>query len=66
MPGKIKGMIDKIIAERAKGNITLINTTRTKLVLKGIDPDKFNAQSADDPAIMSKLQTLAQEMGITL
>jgi hypothetical protein len=66
MPGKIKGIIDKIIAERAKGNPTLISTTRTKLVLKGIDPDKFNAQSADDPAIMSKLQTLALEMGINL
>ncbi len=66
MPGKIKGMIDRIIAERAKGNTTLINTTRTKLVLKGIDPDKFNAQSADDPALMDKLQLLAHEMGITL
>jgi hypothetical protein len=66
MPGMIKSMINKIVAERAKGNATLIATTRTKLILKGIDPDKFNDTSPDDPAIMGKLQTLATELNIIL
>jgi len=66
MPGKIKTMIDKIVTERAKGNATLVATTRTKLVLKGIDPDKFGSTSPDDPAVMGKLQTLASELNIIL
>ena len=66
MPGKIKIMIDKIVVERAKGNATLIATTKTKLLLKGIDPDKFNPASPDDPVIMGKLQALATELNIIL
>lgn len=66
MPGQIKVMIDRIIAERAKGNATLISTTKTKLLLKGIDPDKFGSGSLDDPVIMGKLQTLAHEMNVIL
>lgn len=66
MPGQIKAMIDKIITERAHGNPTLANTTRTKLLLKGIDPEKFGAGSADDPVIVEKLRKLAQELSVAL
>ena len=66
MPGQIKTMIDKIIKERAKGNQTLINTTRTKLLLKGIDPEKFGSGSPDDPVIVNKLQALAHELNVHL
>jgi hypothetical protein len=66
MPGQIKTMIDKIIAQRGKGNVTLTNVTKTKLILKGIDPDKFGSSSADDPTIIGKLQTLARELNVSL
>lgn len=66
MPGRIKIMIDKIIEQRSKGNPILVNTTRTKLVLKGIDPGKFNSGSPDDPVIIAKLRTLADELSVTL
>ncbi len=66
MPGQIKTMIDKIIAQRSGGNVTLINTTKTKLLLKGIDPDKFVWNSPDDQAIITKLRTLATELRVTL
>lgn len=66
MPGQIKTMIDKIISERAHGNSTLVNTTRTKLLLKGIDPEKFGSGSTDDPAIIDKLRKLAQELSVAL
>jgi hypothetical protein len=66
MPGRIKIMIEKIIMERAKGNIVLINTTRTKLMLKGMNPDKFSVESPDDPAVIAKLQILAQELNVRL
>ncbi len=66
MAGKIKTMIDTIIDQRAKGNAAIASTTRTKLLLKGIQVDQFTASSADDPVIMDKLQSIAKEMNISL
>ena len=66
MAGKIIKMINKIIDQRAQGNATIATTTRTKLLLKGINPEKFDGASTDDPVIMEKLKHLAQDMGITL
>jgi hypothetical protein len=57
-------MIDAIITERAQGNPTLVLTTRTKLVLKGFNPDKFTNSTPDDPKAIAKLITIAGEMGI--
>ena len=62
MAGKIKQMIDMIIAQRAKDNQMLAGVIKTKLMLKGIDPNKFTAQSADDPAIIAKLEAVAKEL----
>jgi hypothetical protein len=64
MAGQIKRMLDTIIAERARGNPILIQTTKTKLTLKGLDPDKFNSASPDDPAMVEKVKTIAAELGI--
>ena len=66
MAGKIKQMIDTIIAQRAKGNPTLVSVTVTKLVLKGIDPERYNAQSPDDPVMIDKLSALAKDLGVAL
>lgn len=64
MAGKIKSMLDDIIAQRAKGNQTLVTTTKSKLLLKGIDYDKFTAQTVDDPVLIEKVRQCAKEMGI--
>ena len=65
---KIKrtGIINTIIKQRAKGSETIATTTMTKLVLKCIDPDKYDESSPDDPVIIEKLKNLAQELGVTL
>ncbi len=60
MPGKIKRMIDEILAERSKGNEMVEKIVRTKLILKGIDPAKFTESSDDDPAIIEKLEKMMQ------
>jgi hypothetical protein len=57
-------MIDAIVEQRAKGNPTLVMTTRTKLTLKGVNPDRHTASSTDDPAIMAKVQSIAAELGV--
>ncbi|HUI82349.1 MAG TPA: hypothetical protein VLY24_30710 [Bryobacteraceae bacterium] len=64
MAGHIKQMIDSIIEQRSKGNATLALTTKTKLVLKGLNPDRFNAGSPDDPAGIAKVQAIAAELGV--
>jgi hypothetical protein len=40
------------------------STTRTKLVLKGLDPNKFTTSSPDDPIIITKVIDAAAEMGV--
>jgi len=62
MAGKIKQMIDSIISQRAKQNSMLAGVIKTKLMLKGIDPSKFTAQSDDDPAIIAKLEAVVKEI----
>ena len=66
MAGHIKQMIDSIIEQRSKGNPTLALTTKTKLVLKGINPDRFDAGSPDDPAVMTKVKAIAADLGVAV
>ena len=66
MAGKIKKVIDQIIKERAKGNIILTSTTRTKIILKGIVPEKFSESSPDDPEVLAKLKDIGKELGVDL
>ncbi|BAF60403.1 hypothetical protein PTH_2222 [Pelotomaculum thermopropionicum SI] len=66
MAGKIKRMIDDILSQVAKGDPVLIKTTKTKLILKGINPEKFTSTSEDDPAVMEKLSALAREFKVKL
>jgi len=61
MAGKIVRMIEEILAERSKGNEMLARLTRTKLILKGIDPEKFSDLSDDDPAIIEKLKKMVKD-----
>jgi hypothetical protein len=66
MAGKVRAMIDQIVAQRAKGNAMVEKTTLTKLLMKGFDQAKYNAQSPDDPAKIAELQRIAAEFGVTL
>ena len=66
MAGQIKKLLDKIVEERAHGDTVLINTTRTKIILKGINVDSYTSSSEDDPGIIAKVQEIAKEFNITL
>jgi len=66
MAGQIKQMIDSILEQRSKGNPTVLATTRTKLILKGLNPDRYNVASPDDGAIIAKVRTVATELGVSL
>jgi hypothetical protein len=64
MPGYIKQMIDTITEKRSKGNAVIAVTTRTKFILKGVNPDRFNDASPGDPAVIAKVRTIGAEMGV--
>jgi hypothetical protein len=66
MAGQIKKIIDTIIQERSKGNPTIVATTQAKLVLKGINLSAWTTTSEDDPQVISKIKSIARELGITL
>lgn len=62
MAGKIKQMIDSIINQRAKDNPMLERVIKTKLILKGINPNKYTLQSEDDPVVLAKLEKMILEL----
>lgn len=64
MAGRIRALADQIVAQKSRGNPALAKLAKSKLVLKGIDPDRYDASSPDDPAVLAKLEALAQEMGL--
>jgi len=64
MAGQIKRMIDEIIVQRSKSDPALIQTTRTKLYLKGIAIEQFNGNSPDDSAVIAKVKAIAGELGV--
>jgi hypothetical protein len=66
MVGKIKKLIDTLIERRSQGNPSIASTTRTKLLLKGIDSNKYTEKSDDDPEVIASVMQIADEMGINL
>ena len=66
MPGKVKELIERLIELRTKGDPGLVAPVKIKLIMKGIDPDLFDADSPDNPVIITRVVTIAQEMGYQL
>jgi len=64
MAGKIKKLLDAIIEKRSQGNPTLASATRTKLILKGINPADFGPSTPDDPAVLQRVEKLARHVGV--
>ncbi len=64
LSGKIKKMIDEIIQQRSKGNPAIKEMTIAKLILKGINPNKFDIDSPDDITIINKLFDIARQLNI--
>jgi hypothetical protein len=63
MAGKIREMIDSVIAQRAMGNPMMEKIIKTKLILKGVNPNKYTLQSDDDPLILEKIERMLTELG---
>jgi hypothetical protein len=66
MAGQIKRLIGTIIEKRSGGNSILMLTTRTKFYLKGVDPNRYDRRSPDDPAVVARTKAIGDELGITV
>ncbi len=66
MAGTVKRVLDAIIAVRGRNNVTFIEATRAKLILKGMNPAKFTESTPDDPAAVARARQLAAEFGVQL
>lgn len=66
MAGRIKTMIDELIHLRTNGERGLIAPMKIKLIMKGVDPDNFGADSPDNPMVIQRVIGIAKEMGFDL
>ena len=66
MSGKIKTLIDEIVVKRSNGDPLFERTTKLKIQLKGINIERYNASSDDDPIVIAKLNKIAEEFGLTV
>ena len=66
MAGKVKELIDRFIELRTKGDRGLVAPLKIKLIMKGVDPDLFDASSPDNPVVIQRVITIAKEMGYEL
>ena len=44
----------------------LIDTTKAKLIFKGLNPDGFSPTSPDDPILEARIRAVATELGVSL
>ncbi len=66
MAGKAKALIEQLIQMRTRGERSLVAPLKIKLIMKGVDPDLFNADSPDNPVVIQRIITIAREMGFEL
>ena len=62
MAGRIRRMIDSVIQQRAVGNPMLEKIIKTKMILKGVNPNKYTLESDDDPVVLEKLERMLKEL----
>jgi len=62
MAGQVYKQIQRLMQEGGQGNPKKTSYIRTKLILKGIDPDKWGPNSDDSPEIIEKLENLSQTL----
>ncbi len=64
--GKARQIMDRIISVRSGGNPLIAKNIKTKLMLKGIDPDAYFDTTPDDAKTLKELSILASKMGVDL
>ncbi len=66
MAGTVKRVLEAVIAARGQNNPTFVETTRAKLILKGMNPAKYSETTPDDPAEVARARKVAAEFGVNV
>jgi hypothetical protein len=66
MQGQTKRLLDAIIAQRSQGNETIALAMKTKLILKGLNPDRFSPTTEDDPVVLMKVRDIARILNVNV
>ena len=66
MAGRIKQLLDKIVETRSQGNDIIAQATKTKLILKGINPNNYTQDSEDDMEVIMRVYDIARELNVPL
>ena len=62
MAGLVHKEIQKLITEGGKSDPMTISFIRTKLMLKGIDPDKWGPTSEDSPEVLAIIERFSHAL----
>jgi len=62
MYGQVYSKIQYLMHEGGKGNPIKASFIKTKLILKGIDPDKWGPNSNDSPEVIEVLDNLTKTL----
>jgi hypothetical protein len=62
--GRTKQILDRILQHRHPEAPHRVKALRTKLFLRGIDPDAYTDQTPDDPGILHQVEEIAKRLGL--
>ena len=66
MAGIIHRQIARLIEIRTGGRSHLAASIKIRFIMKGVDPDQHNENSADDPTVIARLRAIAKDMSVEL
>jgi hypothetical protein len=58
MPGRVKQLIDELCHLRALGNPGVVYFVRANLMLHGINPESYHANSPDDESVERTIEEM--------
>lgn len=64
--GTMKALIDQVINQKSGGNSFQELNIQMKLMLKGIPVKKIDHNTPDDPLILEKIHSAAQDFNVVL
>ena len=62
MAGKIYAQLQNLMQVNAQKDEVVASYIRTKLILKGINPDKYGPTSEDNPEVLAIIENLSKTL----
>lgn len=66
MAGEIRKLIDTYVTQMSNGNQVIAGTILAKLALQGVISKRYTEYTPDDPVMIEKIRSIAQQANIKL